>query len=49
LLGRESLVLQEASSTCSRQAYRYLAGTSRPIAEALHIPPGQVIEIGTTI
>ncbi len=48
LLGRESLVLKSRMNLYAA-AYRYLAGTSRPIAEALNIPPGQVIEIGTTI
>jgi KUP system potassium uptake protein len=48
LLGRESLVLKSRFNMFA-SAYRYLAGTSRPIAEALNIPPGQVIEIGTTI
>jgi KUP system potassium uptake protein len=48
LLGRESLVLRSRFNMFA-SAYRYLAGTSRPIAEALNIPPGQVIEIGTTI
>ena len=48
LLGRESLVLRSKFNLFAT-AYRYLAGTSRPIAEALNIPPGQVIEIGTTI
>jgi KUP system potassium uptake protein len=48
LLGRESLVLKSKFNLFA-SAYRYLAGTSRPIAEALNIPPGQVIEIGTTI
>jgi KUP system potassium uptake protein len=48
LLGRESLVLKSKFNLFAT-AYRYLAGTSRPIAEALNIPPGQVIEIGTTI
>ena len=48
LLGRESLVLKSKFNLYA-MAYRYLAGTSRPIAEALNIPPGQVIEIGTTI
>jgi len=48
LLGRESLVFKKRFNPFAT-AYRYLAGTSRPIAEALHIPPGQVIEIGTTI
>jgi KUP system potassium uptake protein len=48
LLGRESLVLKRKFNLFA-ETYRYLAGTSRPIAEALNIPPGQVIEIGTTI
>jgi KUP system potassium uptake protein len=48
LLGRESLVCK-GKFNLFVIAYRYLAGTSRPIAEALNIPPGQVIEIGTTI
>jgi KUP system potassium uptake protein len=48
LLGRESLVLKSKFNLFAT-TYRYLAGTSRPIAEALSIPPGQVIEIGTTI
>ena len=48
LLGRETLVLK-SNFNLYAMAYRYLAGTSRPIAEALNIPPGQVIEIGTTI
>jgi len=48
LLGRESLVLKQKFNPFA-SAYRYLAGTSRPIAEALNIPAGQVIEIGTTI
>jgi KUP system potassium uptake protein len=48
LLGRESLVLKRKFNLFA-EAYRYLAGTSRPIAEALNIPAGQVIEIGTTI
>lgn len=48
LLGRESLVCKNKYNVFAI-AYRYLAGTSRPISEALNIPPGQVIEIGTTI
>jgi KUP system potassium uptake protein len=48
LLGRESLVLKKKFNPFA-MAYRYLAGTSRPIAESLNIPAGQVIEIGTTI
>jgi len=48
LLGRESLVCKSQFNLFAI-AYRYLSGTSRPITEALNIPPGQVIEIGTTI
>jgi len=48
LLGRESLVCKSKFNLFA-SAYRYLAGTGRPISEALHIPLGQVIEIGTTI
>lgn len=48
LLGRESLICKSKFNLFAI-AYRYLAATSRPIAEALNIPPGQVIEIGTTI
>lgn len=48
LLGRESLVCKSKFNLFA-SAYRYLSGTSRPIAEALNIPIGQVIEIGTTI
>jgi KUP system potassium uptake protein len=48
LLGRECILFKTKFNLFAR-AYRYLAGTSRPIAEALHIPPGQVIEIGTAI
>jgi len=48
LLGRESLVCKSKFNAFAI-AYRYLSGTSRPITEALNIPPGQVIEIGTTI
>jgi K+ transporter len=48
LLGRESLLCKKRFNLFA-MAYRYLAGTSRPIAEALHIPAGQVIEIGTSI
>jgi KUP system potassium uptake protein len=48
LLGRESLVIKSKFNLFAT-AYRYLAGTSRPIAESLQIPLGQVIEIGTNI
>jgi KUP system potassium uptake protein len=48
LLGRESLVFKRKWNLLAR-TYRFLAGTSRPISEALNIPPGQVVEIGTTI
>ena len=48
LLGRESLICQMKYGLFSR-IYRYLAGISRPVAESLNIPPGQVLEIGTTI
>jgi hypothetical protein len=48
LLGRECLVFKSKWNLFAK-AYRFLAGTSRPIAEALHMPPGQVIEIGTAI
>lgn len=48
LLGRECLVFKTKFNLLAR-VYRFLSGTSRPIAEALNIPPGQVIEIGTAI
>ncbi len=48
LLGRESLICQSRYGPFAR-IYRYLAGASRPVAESLQIPPGQVLEIGTTI
>jgi KUP system potassium uptake protein len=48
LLGRECLVFKTKWNFLAR-TYRFLAGISRPIAEALNIPPGQVIEIGTAI
>jgi len=48
LLGRECLVFKTKFNLFAR-AYRYLSGMSRPVAEALNIPPGQVIEIGTAI
>ena len=48
LLGRECIVFKTRWDLLAR-TYRFLAGISRPIPEALHIPPGQVIEIGTAI
>jgi len=48
LLGRECIVFKSKWNLFAR-AYRYLSGLSRPIPEALQIPPGQVIEIGTAI
>jgi len=48
LLGREVLVCKQRYNLFAI-VYRYLSATSRPIAEALNIPPGQIIEIGTTI
>jgi KUP system potassium uptake protein len=48
LLGRECLVFKTKWNLLAR-IYRFLSGVSRPIPEALHIPPGQVIEIGTAI
>ena len=48
LLGREVLVCKNKFNIFAI-IYRYLSATSRPIAEALNIPPGQIIEIGTTI
>jgi KUP system potassium uptake protein len=48
LLGRESLVLKTRFNVLA-VAYRFLAGLSRPIAETLQIPIGQVIEIGASI
>ena len=48
LLGRECLVFKSKWNLMAR-VYRYLSGISRPIPEALQIPPGQVIEIGTAI
>jgi len=48
LLGRECIVFKTKWNLFAR-AYRYLSGISRPIPEALQIPPGQVIEIGTAI
>jgi KUP system potassium uptake protein len=48
LLGRESLVC-EAKFNLLARVYRKLSGISRPLAESLHIPPGQLLEIGTAI
>ncbi len=48
ILGRENLEISSKWNIAGR-AYRYLNGISRPITEALHIPAGQVIEVGTTI
>ena len=48
LLGREILLLNTRYDPLALM-YRYLSGVSRPIAESLRIPPGKVIEIGTTI
>jgi len=48
LLGRECIVFKTRWNLFAR-TYRLLSGISRPIPEALNIPPGQVIEIGTAI
>jgi KUP system potassium uptake protein len=48
LLGRECIVFKTRWNLFAR-TYRFLSGISRPIPEALNIPPGQVIEIGTAI
>ena len=48
LLGRESLICQQKFGLFPR-VYRFLASVNRPVAETLQIPPGQVLEIGTTI
>jgi KUP system potassium uptake protein len=48
LLGREILLLNTRYDPLALM-YRYLSNVSRPIAESLRIPPGKVIEIGTTI
>jgi K+ transporter len=48
LLGRECIIFKTKWNLLAR-AYRILSGLSRPIPEALQIPPGQVIEIGTAI
>ena len=48
LLGREILIC-EAKYDFPARIYRKLAGISRPLAETLRVPAGQVIEIGTTI
>ena len=47
LLGREILLVSRYDPFALM--YRYLSNVSRPIAESLRIPPGKVIEIGTTI
>ncbi len=48
LLGRESLILDNKFDIMA-STYRLLASTARPMAESLHIPPGQTIEIGASI
>jgi KUP system potassium uptake protein len=48
LVGRESLICEERLNFFAR-IYRKLAGVSRPLAESLHLPAGQVLEIGTAI
>ena len=48
LLGRECIIFKTRWNPMAR-AYRFLSGLSRPIPEALNIPTGQVIEIGTAI
>jgi KUP system potassium uptake protein len=48
LVGRESLICDGKYGIFAR-IYRKLSGISRPLAESLHIPAGQVIEIGTVI
>jgi KUP system potassium uptake protein len=48
LIGRESLVCEGSPQILAR-VYRKLAGFSRPLTESLHLPAGQVIEIGTAI
>jgi K+ transporter len=48
VLGREILILNTRYDPMALM-YRYLSNISRPIAESLRIPPGKVIEIGTTI
>jgi KUP system potassium uptake protein len=48
MVGRESLICESKFSLFPR-IYRKLSGLSRPLAESLRIPPGQTLEIGTTI
>jgi KUP system potassium uptake protein len=48
LIGRESLICKQRFGLFPR-VYRFLAGINRPVAESLQIPPGQILEIGTTI
>jgi KUP system potassium uptake protein len=48
LIGRESLICEGNTHFLAR-IYRKLTGVSRPLAESLHLPSGQVIEIGTAI
>jgi KUP system potassium uptake protein len=48
LLGRECIIFKTSWNLFAR-TYRHLSGISRPIPQALHIPAGQVIEIGTAI
>ena len=48
LLGRESLICTLKYGLFAR-IYRFLASVSRPAAESLKIPAGQVLEIGITI
>jgi KUP system potassium uptake protein len=48
LIGREILICELKYNFLAR-IYRKLAGISRPLAESLHLPLGQVIEIGTAI
>jgi K+ transporter len=48
LIGRENLIISRKTDFPA-YLYRLMAGTSRPVGEYLHIPPGQTIEIGTSI
>jgi K+ transporter len=48
MVGRESLICESRLNFLAR-IYRKLAGVSRPLAESLHLPAGQVLEIGTAI
>jgi KUP system potassium uptake protein len=47
-LGREILI-HKRSYRWEPVVYRWLARNSRPASEFLHIPPGQMIEIGAAI